>query len=196
MEKLYSSKTCLKKAGGGMHPPLDPPLKVCSYFWPLALSASPNVMYFVRTVTYGRECWIMKEKARSRVQAAEMGFMRRISGLTLLDKVKSAYTRESLNIEALLLRLERSQLRWYGHVTRMSQKRTAKKLLCSTPIGRRPRGRPRTRWRDYVEDLSWSRPGIPAEHLSFVAEDRDAWRIQLELLPPRPPKDKLVQKID
>ena len=78
----------------------------------------------------------------------------------------------------------------------MSQERTAKKLLCWTPIGRRPRGRPRTWWRDYVEDLSWSRLGIPGEHLSFVAEDRDAWRIQLELLPPRPPKDKQVQKID
>ena len=114
----------------------------------------------------------------------------------LLDKVESADIRESLNIESLLLRLERSQLRWYGHVTRMSQERTAKKLLCSTPIGRRPRGRPRTRWRDYVEDLSWSRLGIPAEHLSFVAEDRGAWRLQLELLPPRPPKDKRVQKID
>ena len=126
----------------------------------------------------------MNEKVRSRVQAAEMGFLQRISGLTLLDKVKSADIRESLNIESLLLRLERSQLRWYGRVTRMSQERTAKKLLCSTPIGRRPRGRPRTRWRDYVEDLSWSRLGIPAEHLSFAAEDQDAWRIQLELLPP------------
>ena len=70
----------------------------------------------------------MNEKVRSRVQAAEMGFLRRISGLTLLDKVKSADIRESLNIEALLLRLERSQLRWYGHVTRMSQERTAKKI--------------------------------------------------------------------
>ena len=108
---------------------------------------------------------------RSRLQAAEMGFLRRISGLTLLDKVKGADIRESLNIESLLLRLDRSQLRWYGHVTRMFQKRIAKKLLCSTPIGRRPRGRPRTRWRDYVENLSWSRLSIPAEHLSFVAED-------------------------
>ena len=151
---------------------------------------------YVPILTYGHECWIMNEKVRSRVQAAEMGFLRRISGLTLLDKGKSANIRESLDIESLLLRLERSQLRWYGHVTQMSQKRTAKKLLCSTPIGRRPRGRPRTRWRDYVEDCSWSRLGIPAEHLSFVAEDRDAWRIQLELLPPRPPKDKRVQKID
>ena len=105
----------------------------------------------------------MDEKVRSRVQTAEMGFLQRISGLIMLDKVKSADIRESLNIEALLLQLERSQLRWNGHVTRMSQERIA--------IGRRPRGRPRTRWQDYVEVLSWSRLGIPAEHLSFVAED-------------------------
>ena len=87
----------------------------------------------------------MNKKVRSRVQAAEMGFLRRISGLTLLNEVKRAHIRESLNIELLLLRLERSQLRWYGHATRMSQERTAKKLFCVTPIGRRPRGRPRTR---------------------------------------------------
>ena len=80
----------------------------------------------------------MNEKVRSRVQAAEMGSLRKISGLTLLDKVISADIRKSPNIESLLLRLERSQLRWYGHVARMPQERTAKKLLCSIPIGRRP----------------------------------------------------------
>ena len=68
----------------------------------------------------------MNEKVRSRVQAAEMGFLRKIVGLTLLDKVKSADIRESLNIKSLLLRLERSQLRWYGHVTRMSQEKQPK----------------------------------------------------------------------
>ena len=150
----------------------------------------------VLILTYNHECWIMNKKVRSRVQAAEMGFLRRISDLTLLDKVKSADIRESPNIESLLFRLEKKQLRWYGHVTRMFHERTTKKLLCSTPIGRRPRGRFRTRWRDYEEDFSWFRLGISAEHLSFVAEDRDSWRIQLELLPPRPPKDKRVQKID
>ena len=53
----------------------------------------------------------MNEKVRSRVQEAEMGFLRRISGLTLLDKVKSTDICECLSIESLLLRLERSQLR-------------------------------------------------------------------------------------
>ena len=56
----------------------------------------------------------MNEKVRSRVQAAEMGLFRKISGLTLLDKITSADIYESLNIESLLLRLERLQLRWYG----------------------------------------------------------------------------------
>ena len=42
---------------------------------------------YVTILTYGHECWIMNEKVRSRVQAAEMGFLRRISGLTLLDKI-------------------------------------------------------------------------------------------------------------
>ena len=134
----------------------------------------------------------MNERVRSRVQAAEMRFLRRISGLTLLDKVKSADIRESLNIESLLLRLERSQLRWYGHVTQMTQNRTAKQLLYSTPSSRRPLGRPRTRGRDYVKDLGWSCLGIPPKHLPLVAQDRDAWKVQLQTLPPRPPKDKRV----
>ena len=67
-------------------------------------------------LTNGHECWIMNEKVRSQVQASEIGFWRRISSLTLLDTVKSADIRESLNIESLLLRLKRSHLRWCGHV--------------------------------------------------------------------------------
>ena len=74
----------------------------------------------------------MNEKVRSRDQEVKMGILRRISGLALLDKVKSADIRESLDIESLLLRLQRSQLRWYGHVTRMSQERTKKTALFNT----------------------------------------------------------------
>ena len=65
---------------------------------------------YVPILTYGHECWIMNEKVRSPVQAAEMGFLQRISGLTLLNKVKNADIRKSLHIQSLLLKLERSQL--------------------------------------------------------------------------------------
>ena len=55
---------------------------------------------YVPTLTYGHECCVMTKRVRSRVQAAEMGFLRRISGLTLLDKVKNTDIRESLEIAA------------------------------------------------------------------------------------------------
>jgi len=55
------------------------------------------------------------------------------------------------------------------------------------PTGRRPRGRPRTRWRDYVSGLAWERLGVPPEELEEVAGDRDVWVSLLKLLPPRPP---------
>ncbi|KAI3361706.1 hypothetical protein L3Q82_002062 [Scortum barcoo] len=37
------------------------------------------------------------------------------------------------------------------------------------PTGRRPRGRPRTRWRDYVSRLAWERLGVPPEELEEVS---------------------------
>ena len=118
------------------------------------------------------------------------GFLAKIRGLSLLDKVKSTNIRQPLNMEPLLLRIERSQLRWYSHVTLISHERTAKQLMDALPSGKRPRGRPRNRWRNYVEDLVWSRLGIPPVKLPLVAGDWDAWISQLELLPPQLQKDK------
>ena len=69
---------------------------------------------FYSDLAYGHECWIIIEKVRSLVQADEMGFLRKISGLTLLDIIKSAVIRQCLNIESLILGDKRSQLRWYG----------------------------------------------------------------------------------
>ena len=40
----------------------------------------------------------------------------------MFDKFRNIAIRESLNIEALLLWIERSQLRRFGHVSKMPQK--------------------------------------------------------------------------
>ena len=74
---------------------------------------------FVPILTYGHESWVMTERMRSQVQASEIRFLRRIEGVTLFHKVRSSEIRKSLNIEPLLLQIERSQLRWFGHVSRM-----------------------------------------------------------------------------
>uniref|UniRef100_A0A8C6U756 TBC1 domain family member 5 n=1 Tax=Neogobius melanostomus TaxID=47308 RepID=A0A8C6U756_9GOBI len=69
---------------------------------------------YVPTLTYGHEIWVMTERTRSRIQAAEMSFLHRVAGRTLRDRVRSSVTREELGVESLLLHVERSQLRWLG----------------------------------------------------------------------------------
>ena len=69
---------------------------------------------FVPTLTYGHELWVVTERTRSRIQAAEMSFLRRVAGLSLRDRVRSSAIQEELGVELLLLRVEKSQLRWLG----------------------------------------------------------------------------------
>ena len=128
----------------------------------------------------------MSERVRFRVQAAEISFLRKVRGLSLLDKVKSTDICQSFNIELLLLCIERLQLRWYGHVTQMSHEQTAKQLLVALPSGKRPIGRPRTRWQNYVEDLARSRLGIPPAKLPLVAGD-----MRITISSPRKPRDDM-----
>ncbi|XP_075957732.1 E3 ubiquitin-protein ligase CBL-B-B isoform X1 [Anarhichas minor] len=69
---------------------------------------------YVPTLTYGHELWVVTERTRSRLQVAEMSFLRRVAGLSLRDRVRSSVIRRDLGVEPLLLRAERSQLRWFG----------------------------------------------------------------------------------
>ncbi|XP_061762964.1 retrovirus-related Pol polyprotein from type-2 retrotransposable element R2DM isoform X1 [Nerophis ophidion] len=130
---------------------------------------------YVPILTYGHELWVMTERIRSRVQAAEMSFLRRVAGLW-----------EELKVKPLLLHVERSQMRWFGHLVRMPPERLPREVFRARPTGRRPRGRPRTRWEDYVSRLAWERLGIPREELDEVTGEREVWASLLRLLPPRP----------
>jgi hypothetical protein len=66
-------------------------------------------------------------------------------------------------------------LRWAGHVTPMAEKRNAYRLLVGKPEGRRPLGRPRRRWVDYVRmdlvEVGWG----DVDGIGLV-QNRDRWR--------------------
>ncbi|KAK3534420.1 hypothetical protein QTP86_015228 [Hemibagrus guttatus] len=141
---------------------------------------------YVPTLTYGHELWVMTERVRSRIQAAEMCFLRRVAGRSLTDRVRSSVTREELGVEPLLFHIEKGQLRWLGHLFRMPLGRLPGEVFRACPTGKRPQGRPRTRWRDYVFRLAWERLGVPPEELEEVAREREVWASLLRLLPPRP----------
>ena len=53
----------------------------------------------------------------------------RMAVLSLRDKVRSSDIQERLRVELLLLRVERSQLRWFGHLVRMPPGRLEQSFL-------------------------------------------------------------------
>ncbi|TWW63647.1 hypothetical protein D4764_03G0006550 [Takifugu flavidus] len=107
-----------------------------------------------------------------------------VAGLSLRDRVRSSDIREGLGVEPLLLHIERSQLGWLGHVAKMPSGRLPLEVFRTCPTGRRPRGQPRTRWRDYISRLAWERLGVSPEELMEVAGERAVWASLLKLLPP------------
>ena len=68
----------------------------------------------------------------------------------------------------------------------MPQERSTQQALLVKANGRRPVGRPRTIWTDYIEDLGWNRLGLDPSDMMEVMEDREVWRLNLEQLPPEP----------
>jgi hypothetical protein len=50
--------------------------------------------------------------------------------------------------------IKTQRIKWLGHIQRMDQTRRARRLLDWKPMGTRPVGRPRQRWKeDVIEDL-------------------------------------------
>ena len=70
--------------------------------------------------------------------------------------------------------------------SRMPQERLLKQGLLAKANGRRPVGRPRTRWIDYIEDLGWNRLVLHPSKMMEVMEDSEVWWLNLKLLPPQP----------
>jgi len=105
----------------------------------------------------------MTEGIPSEVQAAEKEYLRRVKGVTLCDKVRSCDIHKTLNVEQFL-RIERSQLRWFGHVSRMSHVRLARQVLRVRQTHGKAAQKPSKNWVVHIYDLAWPRLGVePAE---------------------------------
>ena len=82
----------------------------------------------------------------TRLEAAEMRFVRSVTGYTRLDKIGSEVIRKELDISGIQdVRLKYKQ-NWINHLERMDNNRLPKHALNYKPRGRRDRARPRKRW--------------------------------------------------
>jgi len=101
----------------------------------------------------------------------EMRMLRWNLGLTRLDHVTNIDVRTQLKVAPITEKMRQARLRWYGHVMRRGEEAVVRTALRLEPAGRRPRGRPKKRWLDRIN-----------EDLRIVnlqpddALDRTAWR--------------------
>jgi hypothetical protein len=67
-------------------------------------------------------------------------------------RIRMNYELNELTENAYIVRFIKSRIAWLGHVMRMDNKRTPKRVLDWKPIGMRIRGRPRKRWIEVIEE--------------------------------------------
>ena len=121
----------------------------------LKKTCTDTQMKFHKVVTrpsllYGSETWVTTKRDMTRLEAAEMRFLRSVTGYTRLDKIRSEVIRKELGISGIQdMRLKYKQ-NWINHIERMDNTRLPKHALNYKSRGRRDRGRPRKRWQCVV----------------------------------------------
>ena len=104
------------------------------------------------TLLYGAEAWTVYRRQVKKLHALMMRYLRSIMKITSMNKVTNKKLLERTGLPSMEDLLIRKNLRWTGHLTRMSPNRLQKQVLYSQlSSGHRKRGRPRLRFKDTIK---------------------------------------------
>ncbi|KAJ4434296.1 hypothetical protein ANN_22848 [Periplaneta americana] len=101
---------------------------------------------------YGSEAWTVRNSDVQRQTTAEMRFLRRTAGYSLLDHKRNELITKELKITPIYEYLNHYRQKWLNHVNRMDRSRLPTQILRYIPHGRRSLGRPLKRWTESVTD--------------------------------------------
>lgn len=128
-------------------------------------------------VMYGSECWVMTTREEGWLLRWESKILRMIFGA--VREEEGWRTRRNREVQELygqpdlVVKIKQGRIRWAGHVQRMPETQTVKKVFIGKPDGRRRRGRPRKRW---IEDVEEDLRKLGIKGWRRKAEDRGEWR--------------------
>lgn len=130
----------------------------------------------ISTLLYGAESWTLYRSQVKKLHAFMMRHLRAIMRITWQQRVTNKEVLERANLPSMEDLLIRKNLRWTGHILRMSSERMPKQLLFSQlPSGERKRGRPRLRYKDTIK-RNLKRRNIDIKSWKAVAGQRAVWR--------------------
>jgi hypothetical protein len=107
-------------------------------------------------VLYGCETWSLTLREEHRLRVFEYSVLRRIFG-PKRDEVAGEWRKlhneelHDLYSSPSIITIMMMRIRWARHVARLGEKRNANRLLVGKPEGKRPLGRPRSRWVDNLK---------------------------------------------
>ena len=111
-----------------------------------------------------------------KLHAFMMRHLRLITRITWMDKVTNKEILECTGLPSVEDLLIRKNLRWTGHLMRMSPDRLPKQVLYSQlPTGHRKRGCPRLRLKDTIKRNLKLRD-IKIDSWTSFSQQRDKWR--------------------
>jgi hypothetical protein len=101
-----------------------------------------------QVLKFGSETWTLKQRDRSRLEAAQMKFLKPMLGLTRLDHQRNEVIREKLKVKSIVLEIDEYRQNWKSYVERMENCRVPKATLHYKSRGRIDPARPTKRWAD------------------------------------------------
>src|SRR6185436_1099244 len=125
---------------------------------------------------YGSETWNMNQRQKSKIQAAEMRYLRRVEGITKMDKIRNEKIRNNLNIESIHNSVDKKQIAWYGHLVRMPEENQTKQAFNARFAGKKKRGRPTKTWENNIAEIL-SRNNINWHEAKRLAQNRTEYKV-------------------
>jgi len=103
-------------------------------------------------VTYASETWVLKESSIQKLLIFKI--LRKIFGPTRENQLCSIKTNDELDKlikhQNIINHIKALRLSWFGHIQRMPDSRTVKKIFSRTPLTARSKERHKQRWEDNI----------------------------------------------
>ena len=118
----------LRRFSHGSHPKLNPILN--SQVIKRQTKLELHRVLVLSIATYGAETWTLKKSDEQRLRVFEMACLRKIQGVTRLDKIRNTKIWDKLNYHKhdkdLISIIRTKKLKYFGHISRMIDSRYPK----------------------------------------------------------------------